>query len=104
MDSSKIMQVEIRDDKIAVVRINRVKKFNAFTFEMFVELQQAVNDLVDFNKTQKEVRCIIFTHEGKHFTAGLDLTSAQAIAQNSQQEDSDAARIAIGMFDLVDNM
>jgi len=28
----------IGDDKIAVIRFNRVKKMNAMTFEMFVEL------------------------------------------------------------------
>lgn len=46
---------------------------NAFTFEMFAALKQTVKA---FLEGDKDVRCIILTHNGPNFTAGLDLMSA----------------------------
>ena len=50
--------------------------------------------------TGSEVRCIILTGTGKHFTAGLDLTSAMDL-QNIKAENSDAARNAFAFFNVV---
>jgi enoyl-CoA hydratase len=64
-------------DKIAVISFNRPKKMNALSFEMFAEFEKVFNDLL--NDTTKEVRAIVLTSTSKHFTAGLDLTSAMQI-------------------------
>ncbi|CDW89899.1 enoyl-hydratase [Stylonychia lemnae] len=69
---------------------------NAMTFEMFVELNQIVNKILD--QKEKEVRVIILTHNGKHFTAGLDISSAAIIMKKDDEktDDVDCARVALG--------
>jgi Fic family protein len=47
-----------------------------------------------------EVRCIVLTGVGKHFTAGLDLKSAMDL-QSIKSENSDAARNAFAFFNIV---
>jgi enoyl-CoA hydratase/carnithine racemase len=64
------------EGKVAVLSLNRPKKFNALTFEQFDELRQWVEYL---GRPGTDVRAIVVTGEGKHFTAGLDLTSAMAL-------------------------
>ena len=63
----------LNDNKVAVVSMNRPKKFNAITFQMFDKIKEVFEYL---GRPGSEVRAIVFTGEGKHFTAGLDLTSA----------------------------
>lgn len=67
----------IADGKVAVVSINRPKKFNALSWKTFSELKEAIENLA---KPETDIRCIILTGEGKHFTAGLDLTSAMDLS------------------------
>ena len=47
-----------------------------------------------------DVRAIVFTGEGKHFTAGLDLTSAVSM-QGMNDSEKDPARTAIDFFQVV---
>ena len=65
---------------------------NAFTFEMFAALKQTVQS---FLESEKDVRCIILTHNGPHFTAGLDLMSAAQLASGGGDSQKDIARQAI---------
>eukprot|EP00347_Sterkiella_histriomuscorum_P006371 403353016 len=90
------LEFEINDDKVAVVKFNRVKKMNAITFEMFWEISKCLDYIVN-QQTEKEVRVIVLSHHGKHFTAGLDIESAATIQQKNeeQKEDMDCARVAI---------
>ncbi len=74
MENKQNITVEVGDDKVAIVRFNRVKKMNAISFEMFGEIQSVLEGL--FAHNAKEVRAIVLTHNGPHFTAGLDLVSA----------------------------
>jgi enoyl-CoA hydratase/carnithine racemase len=74
MESKSILVEYI--DKVAIVKLNVPKKMNAMTFEMFIELEKIFES---FQKGDKDIRAIILTGEGKHFTAGLDLTSAMTI-------------------------
>ena len=71
------VKVEYLDEgKVAVVSINRAKKFNAITFEMFDQLKSVFEYL---GRNGSDVRAIVFTGEGKHFTAGLDLSSVMSM-------------------------
>ena len=71
-DSGPAIKVDYRaEDKIGIVSINRPSKMNAISFEMFAEFEKAVESLMA--DTTKEVRAIVLTGEGQHFTAGLDL-------------------------------
>lgn len=50
---------------------------NAISFEMFAEFEKAIETLLA--DPTKEVRALIFTGEGQHFSSGLDLQSAMKI-------------------------
>ena len=67
----------VADGKVAVVSINRPKKFNALSWKTFSDLKEAIENLA---KPDSDIRCIILTGEGKHFTAGLDLTAAMDLS------------------------
>lgn len=64
------------DGGIADVKMNRPDKRNALDPAMFVALAEAGERL----KTERGVRVVVLSGEGKSFCAGLDMASMQAIA------------------------
>ena len=77
-DSGPAIKVEYKsEDKIGIVSINRPSKMNAISFEMFGEFEKAIETLLA--DPTKEVRALILTGEGQHFSSGLDLLSAMKI-------------------------
>ena len=77
-DSGPAIKVEYKaEDKVGVLSINRPSKMNAISFEMFAEFEKAIETLMA--DPNKEVRAIVLTGEGQHFTSGLDLQSAMKI-------------------------
>src|SRR5260370_15080843 len=56
------------DDSIAVVRLNRPEKLNAFTFKMI----ERIRDAVECAAGDEAVVGIIITGTGRAFSAGLD--------------------------------
>ena len=58
-------------DKVAIVAINKPKKFNSLSWANFNQIKKTFDDL-----NKQDIRCIVFTGNGKHFSAGLDLNSA----------------------------
>ncbi|MGV9709133.1 enoyl-CoA hydratase-related protein [Gordonia sp. NPDC003424] len=58
-----------RDDEIAIFRLNRPDRLNAFTFEMAEQLKVAF-DATDADDT---VRAVVITGVGRAFCAGADL-------------------------------
>ncbi len=87
----------VADGKVAIVSFNRPQKFNALSWKTFNELKQVIEEL---GKDGSEVRCIVLRGEGKHFTAGLDLTSAMSM-QDIKSAASDPARSAFAFFNVV---
>jgi len=84
---------------VAVVSLNRPKKFNAITFEMFDMLKEVMDYL---GRNGSEVRAIVLTGEGAHFTSGLDLTSAmQMQSLRGDGSDKDPARAALQFAQVV---
>ena len=67
----------LADGHVAVVALNKPKKFNCISFEEFAQLRQIFEFL---GNSESAVRAIVFTGIGKNFSAGLDLVSAMAIA------------------------
>ena len=61
--------VEIGDDFVAEIRLNRPDHLNTFNTSMATELEHAFNDL----DSQKNVRVVIVKGEGKAFCAGIDV-------------------------------
>lgn len=58
------------ENGIAHLRFSRPDKFNSFTPEFWNELPEAVNKL----SHNAEARVIVLSAEGKHFTAGMDIS------------------------------
>ena len=59
-------------NSIAFITLNRPEKFNSFNREMALQLQQAL----DFCTSEKRIRAVLITGEGKAFCAGQDLGEA----------------------------
>ncbi len=70
------------EDHIALLTLNRVNKQNAFDnvllSEMQRHLEQAIND--------SAIRVIVLKANGKHFSAGADLSWMQSMASFSEEE------------------
>lgn len=62
---------EIKNNTL-IVTLNRPDKFNSFNREMALQLQS----VLDNAETDKNVRCIVLTGNGKAFCAGQDLGEA----------------------------
>jgi 2-(1,2-epoxy-1,2-dihydrophenyl)acetyl-CoA isomerase len=57
-------------DSVAIITLNRPEKFNAFNREMALRLQKVLDDCA----TDKNIRAIYLTANGKAFCAGQDLS------------------------------
>lgn len=66
----------VDEGKVAVLAFNRPKKLNALAWEHFAQLKLMIEYL---GRSGSDVRAIVLTGIGAHFTAGLDLTSAVSI-------------------------
>lgn len=88
------------EDRIILVRLNRPRVHNAFN-------KTLLNDLVDILEAidkSEEIRVVIFTGEGKSFSAGADLKWMQEIVDCTYEEnlkDSDMiARVFYKIYTL----
>ncbi|RZJ11205.1 MAG: crotonase/enoyl-CoA hydratase family protein [Rubrivivax sp.] len=78
MTTSQLETVTISvQDHIATVRLNRPDKANAMNATMWQDIRRAF-DWVD---GQPEARVVVLEGEGKHFTAGIDLSMMMGLAQ-----------------------
>ncbi|MEH6566506.1 MAG: crotonase/enoyl-CoA hydratase family protein [Halopseudomonas sp.] len=86
MPEFKTLLVE-QTGKVAHIRINRPEKINAMNREFWAEMIE-VFGWVDETDS---IRCAIISGEGKHFSAGIDLTM---LGQAASQMNMDIARKA----------
>lgn len=56
-------------DGILDVALNRPKALNSFDMTLFVEIYHLFRAI---NYSPKDIRCVILTGAGKHFSSGLD--------------------------------
>lgn len=77
------IEVEI-EDPVALIRLNRPDKLNAFTYHTLAELRDAVDAAV----ADTRVVGIVITGNGRGFCSGLD---AQVLAEVTQREPSEEA-------------
>ncbi len=76
------------DEPIAIIRLNRPEKLNAFTFTMVEQIREAVERAAADERSV----AIILTGEGRGFCAGLDaadLTQSTKTGSPSSPRDSD---------------
>jgi enoyl-CoA hydratase/carnithine racemase len=67
MNNSPVL-TEIKDN-ILIVKLNRPEKRNAINDDVILAIEYV------FSNIPKGVKCAIVCGEGKHFSAGLDLSS-----------------------------
>lgn len=77
------IQLEI-DDPVALIRLNRPDKLNAFTHNTLREIRHAIDSAAG----DARVVGIVITGNGRGFSAGLDL---QTLAETNQQAPAPAA-------------
>lgn len=83
-----------RDGGVAHLIMDRADKANAMNAEFWEELPQAVGALA----ADPEVRAIVLSGEGRHFTAGMDLSAFQGLLKLTEDE---PARGAYAMRDMI---
>ncbi len=69
-------------ENIFYIGIDRPKKLNGFTPEMFREMAQAYTE---YEKNDEAYCAIVFSH-GPHFTAGIDLPKRAPLIQSGDRE------------------
>ncbi len=83
------------DDPVAVIRLNRPAKLNAFTHTTLSELREAVELASDDSR----VIGIVITGEGRGFCAGLDANVLEDTARGaSQHQDGEQSDEVPGLF------
>lgn len=60
--------MEIKENT-AIIKLNRPEKLNAFNREVALQLQEKLDEC----RSEKSIRCVYITGEGKAFSAGQDL-------------------------------
>ena len=88
------LQLNYLNPHICHLKLNRPSQNNAFNVEMIFEIPKAIHLL----KQNQDLRCIIITGSGKHFSSGIDLQDpvfAKII------ESSDIARKSIKMYSFI---
>ncbi|WP_133137324.1 enoyl-CoA hydratase-related protein [Legionella rowbothamii] len=84
-------------DHLCLLTLNRVSKHNAFDNSVLAEMQSKLDAAV----ASPQVRVIIIKANGKHFSAGADLSWMQDMALYSEEENlNDAMVLARLMYTL----
>lgn len=73
--SYQFLQIE-KEGPIATVTLDRPDKMNALSTDLMEEIEQ----VADSFRADTETRVVIFTGNGKHFSAGADLTDPKRAA------------------------
>ena len=73
---SSLVTIEMIDDYVADVRLNRPEKYNALSPEMFSSLVEAGESLM----ARSDVRAVVLSGNGPGFCAGLDMNSFRGMA------------------------
>ncbi|MCE4553680.1 enoyl-CoA hydratase-related protein [Pelomonas cellulosilytica] len=99
MPSWTALQLQRRDDGVAVLTMNRPAVFNAFDETLIAELDDAFTRLSD----NADVRVIMLSGAGRHFSAGADLQWMQRAAAASAEDNlADARRFAAMLSRIAD--
>jgi enoyl-CoA hydratase/carnithine racemase len=84
-DQSNV-SLEVRDS-VAIVRLNRPERMNAFTFRMVTEIRRAI----DLAAADEKAVGIVITGTGRAFSAGLDAVDLARSASGSAQSDIESS-------------
>lgn len=81
-------------DRLCLLTLNRASKNNAFDDQLLVEMQHQYDQAINNPK----VRVIILKANGKHFSAGADLTWMQRMAQFTEEENLKDAQVLANLM------
>lgn len=85
------------DGGIYQLQFNRPEKYNAFNAEMIAEINATLTEL----KSRADCQLLLITANGKHFSAGADLTWMQKTIQFTLEENiNDAKQLAAMLHNL----
>ena len=70
------------DGKVAEIHLNRPEALNSFTREFWSEFREQIEALDE----RGDVRALVISSSGKHFTAGMDLGVFQSMPDLSDTE------------------
>ncbi len=81
--SGHVLRIE-RQDKIAILTLNRPDRLNALSPELRQELEQACQDI----RHDDDIWAVVLTGEGRGFCSGVDLRAAASATDDigSRQE------------------
>ena len=69
-----------RSERIAVVKFNRPDRLNALSIDLMRDIEMVTEEF----REDVETRVVIFTGQGRHFSAGADLRDPKrAVASNA---------------------
>lgn len=87
-----MLELEIGDDGISVLTLNRPEKHNAFD----PALMQAIIDALHKLQHETDTRVLLLTGAGRSFSAGADLSYMKDMVNFSHEENvADAGRLAL---------
>ncbi len=69
-------------ERVCLLTVNRISKHNAFNNHLLAEMQEQLDAAI----SNPEVRVIVLKANGKHFSAGADLTWMQNMVQFTEEE------------------
>jgi len=84
----KAFRVEIDDHYVAEISLNRAESINSMNADFWSELPAIIEAL----DRESAARVIILSSQGRHFTAGMDLSVIGAIGNSEGHEPARAAR------------
>lgn len=88
-----------KEGKIFKIILNRPKKFNALTLEMYSGIQKAL----EIASKDKSTAITVITANGPYFSAGNDLTNFKAAASGNKEQIAEMANSAkLVLHDYVD--
>ncbi len=79
-----------KNDRIAVITLDRPEKMNALSGELLGELDQAFDDV----HADQDVNVLVLTGNGRAFSAGFDLTPGGARPERPATADWDSTHLA----------
>ncbi|MGX5174135.1 enoyl-CoA hydratase/isomerase family protein [Aliikangiella sp. IMCC44653] len=97
--SEAILKVDIQDNGVATIRMNRPQIHNAFDDKMIRQLTQEINKI----DQDDNVKILVLAANGKSFSAGADLNWMKRMATYSWEENYQDSLQLAGLMQALDS-
>ncbi len=89
-----------KDRQIATILLNRPEAMNALTYQMFEELEAALNQVV----ADRDIRALVVTGNGRAFCCGADFTLIDFVMKLGSQELMEKIRYFQSVFTMIETI